>query len=194
MRLTLASGSPRRAELLRAAGIPFDVLPVDVDERFYPNEKPEHGVARLAEAKAAAAAAIRPDDIVLGADTTVVIRDQPLAKPADAEEAARMLRMLSGRTHEVLTGICLCHRGRRLVHVEPTRVRMAQLGESEIVWYVSTGEPYDKAGAYAVQGLASRFIEGIDGSYTNVVGLPICNVYELLKELGCDILGLAEIR
>jgi septum formation protein len=194
MRLTLASASPRRAELLRAAGIPFDVLAVEIDERFYPDEKPERGVARLAEAKALAAAAIRPDDIVLGADTTVVIREQALAKPADAEDAARMLRMLSGRTHEVLTGICLIYRGRRLVHVEPTRVRMAQLGESEIAWYVSTDEPYDKAGAYAVQGLASRFVEGIDGSYSNVVGLPISCVYELLKELGCDTLGYTKAR
>lgn len=100
-----------------------------------------------------------------------------------------MLRLLSGRTHEVLTGVCLSCKGRRLVHVEPTRVRMAQLGDSEIDWYVSTGEPFDKAGGYAVQGLASRFIEGIDGSYSNVVGLPISSVYELLKELGCDILG-----
>ena len=136
------------------------------------------------------AAASHPDAIVLGADTTVVIRGEALAKPADAADAARMLRLLSGRTHEVLTGVCVCHQGRRLVHVEPTRVRMAQLGESEIAWYVSTGEPFDKAGGYAVQGLASRFIEGIDGSYSNVVGLPISSVYELLKELGCDILGV----
>ncbi len=194
MKLTLASSSPRRAELLRAAGIPFDVLPVEVDERFHADEKPDRAVARLAEAKASAAAAIRPDDIVLGADTTVVIRDQALAKPVDADEATRMLRMLSGRTHEVLTGICLCHRGRRLVHVEPTRVRMARISESEIAWYVSTSEPYDKAGGYAAQGLASRFIEGIDGSFSNVVGLPISNVYELLKELGCDTLGVTKAQ
>ncbi len=194
MRLTLASASPRRSELLRAAGIPFDVLPVDIDERFHPNERPEQAVARLAEAKAAAAAAIRPDDIVLGADTTVVIRDEALAKPADAADAARMLRLLSGRTHDVLTGICLCYQARRLVHVEPTRVRMARLSESEIAWYTSTHEPYDKAGAYAVQGFASRFIEGIDGSYSNVVGLPISSVYQLLKELGCDTLDCVESR
>jgi septum formation protein len=188
MRLILASASPRRAELLQSAGIAFDVLPVDVDERFYPNEKPEKAVARLAEMKATAAMATHPEHIVLGADTTVVIRGQALAKPVDAEDAARMLRLLSGRTHEVLTGICLGRGGRRLVHVEPTRVRMAMMSESEIAWYVSTAEPYDKAGGYAVQGLASRFIEGIDGSYSNVVGLPISNVYQLLKELGCDIL------
>jgi septum formation protein len=194
MQLILASASPRRAELLQAAGIPFGVLPVDIDERFYPNEKPEHAVARLAEMKATAAMAMCPEDVVLGADTTVVIRGQALAKPVDAEDAARMMRMLSGRTHEVLTGICLGYRGRRLVHVEPTRVRVAMMSESEIAWYVSTEEPYDKAGGYAVQGLASRFIEGIDGSYSNVVGLPISNVYQLLKELGCDILGTADAR
>jgi septum formation protein len=190
MHLVLASGSPRRADLLRAAGIPFEVFPVEVDERFRPGEKPEHAVARLAEAKAVIAAASHPDAVVLGADTTVVVRGEALAKPADAEDAARMLRLLSGRSHDVLTGICLWREGRRLVHVEPTRVRMAELGESDIAWYVSTGEPFDKAGGYAVQGLASRFIEGIDGSYSNVVGLPIASVYGLLKELGCDILGL----
>jgi len=190
MRLVLASMSPRRADLLRAAGIPFDVFPVQVDEQFRPGEKPENAVARLAEMKAMAALASHPDAVVLGADTTVVVRGQALAKPVDKVDAARMLRLLSGRTHEVLTGICLSSRERRLVHVEPTRVRLAHLGESEIEWYVSTGEPLDKAGGYAAQGLASRFVEGIDGSYSNVVGLPISNVYELLKELGCDILGV----
>jgi septum formation protein len=190
MRLVLASSSPRRADLLRAAGISFELFPVDIDEQFRTAEKPEHAVARLAEAKAAVAAASHPDAIVLGADTTVVVLGEALAKPANAEDAARMLRLLSGRNHEVLTGVCVSHQGRRLVHVETTLVRMAQLEESEIAWYVATREPFDKAGAYAVQGLASRFIEGIDGSYSNVVGLPISSVYELLKELGCDILGV----
>jgi septum formation protein len=190
MRLVLASASPRRAELLRAAGIPFEIAAVDIDETFRRGEKPEHAVARVAEAKAAAGAALHPDGIVLGADTTVVIRGETLAKPVDAADAGRMLGLLSGRSHDVLTGVCLCHLGRRLVHVESTRVQMAHLGETEIGWYISTGEPLDKAGAYAIQGLASRFIEGIQGSYSNVVGLPISSVYELLKELGCDILGV----
>ena len=190
MRLVLASASPRRADLLKAAGIPFDVFPVDVDEHFRAGEKPEDAVARLAEAKATTALAAHPDAVVLGADTTVVVRGQALAKPIDQADAARMLRLLSGRTHEVFTGVCLSSRDRRLSHVEPTHVRLAHLGEAEIDWYVSTGEPLDKAGGYAVQGLASRFVEGIDGSYSNVVGLPISSVYELLKELGCAILGM----
>ena len=189
MRLILASASPRRAELLRAAGIEFEVSPADVDERFLAGEKPEGAVVRLAEQKAAAIAAGQPDAVVLGADTTVVVGGEALGKPADGADAARMLRLLSGRAHDVLTGICLRASGRKLVHLEATRVRMLKLSEAEIAWYLSTGEAFDKAGAYAVQGLASRFIGGIDGSYSNVVGLPISSVYELLKELGCDTLG-----
>jgi septum formation protein len=189
MRLVLASASPRRADLLRAAGIAFEIVPVDIDERFQPAERPERAVARLAEAKATAAAVVQPDAVVLGADTTVVIDGEVLAKPASAADAARMLRLLSGRHHEVLTGICLFSRGRCLVRVETTRVRMSRLSDEEIKWYVSTAEPFDKAGAYAVQGLASRFVDRIDGSYSNVVGLPIASVYALLTELGCDILG-----
>ena len=188
MQLVLASASPRRADLLRAAGIPFEVFPVDVDERFRPDEKPEHAVARLAEAKAVAAAELHPDAVVLGADTTVVVDEEALAKPTDVQDAARMLRLLSGRSHDVLTGICLVSQERKLVYVETTRVQVAALEEPDIAWYVSTREPFDKAGGYAVQGLASRFIEGIDGSYANVVGLPIARVYALVKALGCDIL------
>jgi septum formation protein len=189
MRLVLASASPRRADLLRAAGIPFDIFPVDVDERFEPAEEPGRAVARLAEAKAGAAAVFHADAVVLGADTTVVVDGEALAKPLDDADACRMLRLLSGRTHEVLTGICVSGQGRRLTRVETTRVRMSRLSGDEITWYVSTGEPFDKAGAYAVQGLASRFVEGVDGSYSNVVGLPVSTVYALLHELGCDILG-----
>ena len=191
MHLILASASPRRAELLRAAGFDFDVMPVEVNEQFGAGERPEDAVTRLAIEKASLVATHHTEAVVLAADTTVVINREALAKPADERDAARMLRLLSGRTHEVLTGICLSHRGRRLIHVEPSRVRMARLSDEEIAWYVSTGEPMDKAGAYAVQGLASRFIEGIEGSYSNVVGLPIYSVYGLLKELGCVILGSA---
>jgi septum formation protein len=194
MRLILASASPRRAELLRAAGFSFDVLPVDVDETLQGGETAQQAVARLAQTKATKAASIHPDAIVIGADTTVVIDQTPLGKPRDNEDARRMLRRLSGRSHEVLTGLSVCRGERRLVHVERTCVWMAVLAEPEIDWYVSTDEPLDKAGAYAVQGLASRFIERIDGSYSNVVGLPVAAVYRLLRNLGCDILGSAKSR
>jgi septum formation protein len=189
MRLILASASPRRADLLRAAGISFEVSTVEVDERFHSGESPEAAVARLAKSKAVAVAAVHTDAIVLAADTTVVVSGEALGKPADGADATRMLRLLSGRTHEVLTGVCLCANGRTLAHVERTFVRLARLSEDDIAWYVATGEPGDKAGAYAIQGLGSRFIEGIEGSYSNVVGLPISIVYERLKDLGCDILG-----
>lgn len=191
MRLILASASPRRADLLRSAGIPFEVYPVDVDETFHIDERPEQAVARLAEAKTRRCASNHPDSVVLGADTTVVVDGQALGKPVDAADAARMLRLLSGQTHEVLTGICLSWLGRQLVGVESTRVRMVQLTEPDVAWYVASGEPLDKAGGYAIQGLASRFIDRIEGSYTNVVGLPVARVYGLLNELGCDILGNA---
>jgi septum formation protein len=190
MRLVLASLSPRRADLLRAAGFNFEIFPVSLDERFNPGETPTEYVARLAEAKARAAVGAAADAVVLGADTTVVFRGQVMGKPADTADAARMLRQLSGHVHEVLTGICLLLAERSLVHVETTRVKVAPLTETEISWYVASGEPLDKAGAYAVQGSASRFIEGIEGSYTNVVGLPVASVYNLLRELGCDILSL----
>jgi septum formation protein len=189
MRLVLASASPRRAELLRAAGIPFEVSTVEIDERFHSGESPENAVVRLAQSKAVAVAATQKDAIVLGADTTVVVGDEALGKPANPADAARMLRLLSGRTHEVLTGVCVCGKDRTLVHVERTLVRVAHLTDEDIAWYVQTEEPTDKAGAYAIQGLGSRFIEGIDGSYSNVVGLPISSVYRALKDLGCDILG-----
>jgi len=194
MGLVLASASPRRADLLRAAGFTFDVLPVDVDEQFLPGEKPREAVSRLAEAKAVAAAAALAAgltaSVILGADTAVVVHGQALGKPADEADAGRMLRLLSGQTHEVMTGICLLKDQGRLVHVETTDVRMARLTEAEIAWYVGTGEPFDKAGGYAVQGLGARFIEGIDGSYSNVVGLPISRLYTLMKELGCAILAV----
>jgi septum formation protein len=184
MRLILASASPRRAELLRAAGIPFEVSAVEIDERFHSGESPEKAVARLAESKAVAGAGSQRDVIVLGADTTVVVAEEALGKPANAADAARMLRLLSGRTHEVLTGVCVRSNDRTLVHVERTLVRVAQLSEEDIAWYIQSGEPADKAGAYAIQGLGSRFIESIDGSYSNVVGLPISSVYRALKDLG----------
>ncbi|HTL01206.1 MAG TPA: Maf family protein [Vicinamibacterales bacterium] len=189
-RLVLASASPRRAALLREAGWAFEVAPVDLDETLRPGETAQAYVERLAQAKAAAAASKDPEAVVLGADTTVVVQGQVLGKPLDSADAARMLRLLSGRTHDVLTGICLRKGLRSLVHVESSRVRIAALSDAEIEWYIGTGEPFDKAGGYAVQGLASRFIEAVDGSYSNVVGLPVASVNSLLKQLGCDILKI----
>jgi len=189
-RLVLASASPRRAALLREAGWAFEVAPVDLDETLRPGETAQAYVERLAQAKAAAAASKDPEAVVLGADTTVVVQGQVLGKPLDSSDAARMLRLLSGRTHDVLTGICLRKGLRSLVHVESSRVRIAALSDAEIEWYIGTGEPFDKAGGYAVQGLASRFIEAVDGSYSNVVGLPVASVNSLLKQLGCDILKI----
>jgi septum formation protein len=192
--LILASASPRRAKLLRAAGLEFEVLAVDVDETPLPGEPPEAHVRRLAEEKARAAFEGRPDAVVLGADTVVVVDDRILGKPRDAEDAAAMLRNLSGRSHEVLTGVAVLapaglnaglkaggHR-RLAVDVESTRVWFSPLTNDEIAWYVGTGEPMDKAGGYAIQGLASRFIDRIDGSYSNVVGLPVALVYRLIAK------------
>ena len=175
--MILASASPRRADLLRAAGLPFEVRVADVDERVRPGEEPGAYVVRLAVAKAAAVAAVSPGQRVLAADTAVVIDRHILGKPADADDARRMLRLLSGRTHEVMTGVCLDGEAR----LERTEVEMMAMTEEEIEWYVGTGETMDKAGAYAIQGLASRFITRIAGSYSNVVGLPVSLVYQLMQ-------------
>lgn len=183
-KLVLASGSPRRAELLRAAGIDFTVEVADVDETPHEGEAPAAYVARLALAKATVVAQRRgPGHRVLGADTTVVIQNQIIAKPIDAEDARRMLQQLSGQWHEVLTGIALVNGDEERTEVETTRVKFATLTPAEIDWYVATGEPMDKAGAYGIQGYASRFIERIEGSYANVVGLPVHRVYRLLREV-----------
>jgi len=178
----LASQSPRRAEILRQAGIPFLVRAAPVDEEPLAGEKPEDYVRRLADLKAAAIEAA-PDETVLGADTTVVVAGQMLLKPADAADARRMLALLSGRRHEVLTGICLRRGAQSVRDLATTAVWFAPMSEYEIDEYVASGEPMDKAGAYAIQGLASRFIERIEGCYFNVVGLPVALVYRLLKGL-----------
>lgn len=178
--LVLASQSPRRAEILRQAGIPFTIRPSEVDESPLAGEDPEVYVQRLAEAKARAVAA-SDEEIVLGADTTVVIGGEMLAKPVDAADARRMLALLAGRRHQVMTGICL-RRGVALVRDRAiTDVWFAPMTEAEITGYAASGEPMDKAGGYAIQGLASKFIERIDGCYFNVVGLPIALVYRHLK-------------
>lgn len=159
--------------MLRAAGIVFDVLVGDVDESRLDDEPPAVYVARLAEAKARAVAGRVPGRTVLGADTVVVAGDRVLGKPADAADASRMLETLSGRTHLVLTGVCVVAPGRQAVQVASTAVEFRSLDPAEIRWYVASGEPMDKAGAYAIQGLASRFVTRIEGSYSNVVGLPV---------------------
>src|SRR5437868_2321160 len=172
-KLLLASGSPRRAEILRAVGWSFEALATNIDETMRVGEQAEDAVQRLALGKAEAAAKLNPSALVLGADTTVVVDSQILEKPKDNADAARMLRLLSGRWHEVLTGVALVRDERRAVAYERTRVRFGAMSAEEIDWYVKSGEPMDKAGAYAVQGRASLFIEEIQGDYWNIVGLPV---------------------
>lgn len=178
----LASRSPRRAELLTAAGISFEVLAADVDETPQPNETPAAYVERLAIEKARAVFARRPDARVLGADTTVTIDGEILGKPADEADARRMLALLNGRAHDVHTGVALVSTAGVRSAVATTRVWFDTMTDGDISWYVSTGEPVDRAGAYAIQGFASRFISRIEGSYSNVVGLPVALVSSILNE------------
>jgi septum formation protein len=161
-----------------------DVMPVEVDERQLTGERPEQYVDRLARQKAAAAAARFPDDVVLAADTAVVLGGEVLGKPADAAAAAMMLRRLSGRAHDVFTGVALAWPGGIVAEVDRTRVWMNALSDEDIAAYVATGEPFDKAGAYGIQGWAARFIPRIEGSYSNVVGLPVATVLQLLTRAG----------
>lgn len=181
--LILASKSPRRQEILREAGFIFEVRPSNVPELLAAGEKPQDYVQRLAREKARAADA-GPDDIVLAADTVVVLRNEVLEKPADAADAARMLKKLSGHTHEVFTGICLRRGAGEIVDLARTKVHFVRLKPDEIREYVASGEPMDKAGAYGIQGLASKFIRRVEGCYFNVVGLPVSLVYKHYKALG----------
>lgn len=182
--LVLASGSPRRAEILRAVGWPFEVAAANVDETARAGEEVIEYVERLACEKAEAVAEGRASGLVIGADTVVAVGGRMLGKPADAEDARQMLRLLSGKWHDVLTGVALVRAdtGEVLVAHELTRVRFAPMTDGEIEWYVGTGESADKAGAYAVQGRAALFIEEIEGDYWNVVGLPVRLVYKLAEE------------
>ncbi|HUI43358.1 MAG TPA: Maf family protein [Terriglobia bacterium] len=189
MQLILASRSPRRQELLRNAGYVFEVRPSAVREERGPGETPEAFVRRLAVEKAQdVAARSAPGSLVLGADTEVVVDSDVLGKPADAEDAAQMLRRLSGRCHQVVTGVCLVEAPDRIQAVEhsSTQVWFRPLDEAEIRSYVATGEPLDKAGAYGIQGLASRFVTRIEGCYFNVVGLPVALVDHLLRPF-CEL-------
>lgn len=183
MPLILASASPRRSELLSNAGIPCTVEPAHVTERSLPGEQPLPYAQRLARDKARAIFEKYPDSVVLGADTVVVVDEHLLEKPADARDAARMLRLLSGRVHQVITGVCLVASGHEQTEAEITEVRFSTLTESEITNYIQTGEPMDKAGAYAIQGMASRWVERVDGCYFNVVGLPVSRVYSMMRTL-----------
>jgi septum formation protein len=198
-RLILASGSPRRRELLLQAGFVFEVEAADVDESLLPGEAADVYVKRLAEEKARAVLARTPVSearpgapgsspmplVVLGADTTVVCDGEILAKPEDAADALRMLRKLSGRTHEVLTGVAVASRAGVVSAVETTLVTFSAIPEAELDFYCATREPMDKAGAYGIQGYAARWIPRIDGDYFNVMGLPIARVVGLIEEAGC---------
>ena len=181
--LVLASNSPRRQQILRDAGIPYVVRAPSAPEQRRPGESPHDYVRRLAEEKALAVT-MRAGEVVLAADTVVVAEEHVLEKPSDQADAIRMLKLLSGREHEVLTGICLRSESRKIVDAASTRVHFARLTDADIQEYVQSGEPMDKAGAYAIQGLASKFIDRIEGCYFNVVGLPMALVYRHLKELG----------
>jgi septum formation protein len=170
-------------ELLTAAGYAFDVVPTEVDETPVAGERPVEYALRVARAKASSIVSVRePEDIVLAADTVVVGGGRMMGKPVDANDAASMLKSLSGQVHDVHTAVVVHGRGGTLEEVVTTRVRFQPLSEAEITWYIGTGEPDGKAGAYAIQGRAARFVEWIDGSWSNVVGLPISTVYRLLKE------------
>ncbi|MBI3663512.1 MAG: septum formation inhibitor Maf [Acidobacteria bacterium] len=187
MRLILASASPRRAEVLRDANIAFESLPVSIDETRWHNEAPAHLVRRLAKAKAAAVAdRVSGAAIVLGADTEVIVDGDVLGKPAAVLDAREMLRRLSGRTHEVITGLELIRLPDRTTRSEQeiSRVTFAPLSDAEIDTYVASGEPFDKAGGYAIQGRAGRFVTRVEGCYFNVVGLPLSRLYRTLRELG----------
>jgi septum formation protein len=192
--LVLASASPRRQELLRSAGISFEVQPADIPENALPGEAAKDCAERLARDKALAVARQRPHDFVLGADTVVVVDGQLLGKPTDAADAARMLRLLSGREHQVITGVCLVVGGQPSVASETTLVTVSEITEKDIADYVASGEPMDKAGAYAIQGLASRWIPRIEGDYSNVVGLPVALVLRMLREHASEIGSQFSVR
>lgn len=190
MRLILASGSPRRAAILRNAGLEFDVRVAGVDESRLGQETPEGYVRRLAETKALAVAALEREAgeraVVIGADTTVVAGGAMLEKPVDADDARRMLRLLSGRSHDVLTGVALVRMPdrERISFVESTRVIFASLTDEQIDSYIATGEPFDKAGAYGIQGIGGTFVSKIEGCYFNVMGLPLSRVWQALLAMG----------
>ena len=179
-KLVLASGSPRRAEILNSVGWEFEKAVPDVDESVIDGESPEDYVQRLAAEKARAVSSSYPGRVILAADTTVVIDGQIIGKPIDLDDARLMISMLAGNWHEVLTGVAVCQNGTENIGLQSTRVKFAHMSDAEIDFLVEKGDPLDKAGAYAVQAQAALFIEGIEGDYWNVVGLPIGLVYRLV--------------
>ncbi len=185
-KLILASKSPRRSVLLHQAGIEFDVIPSNFDENSVPLEDPGQYVRTLSRAKAQEVAARYPDRWVIGADTIVLINGKILGKPSDKPSARTMLRQLSGQTHQVYTGFTICcfSRQKEFTDVASTDVTFKKLTKDEIEWYIQSHEPFDKAGAYAIQGLGTFLVKRINGSYTNVVGLPVCEVIEHLIKAG----------
>lgn len=187
--LILASASPRRRELLATLQLPFSVMPAHIDEGHHAAERPESYVARLARTKAEQLADRFPSTWVLGADTVVVLDQHILGKPADAAAARAMLGRLSGREHTVMTGVAVVHRGRSMTQgdVVSTRVRFRTLRAADIEAYLATGEPFDKAGAYAVQGVGGQFVVALEGCYNNVVGLPLERTLALLRLAGYDV-------
>jgi septum formation protein len=191
MRYILASASPRRRELLASIRLDFDVVPSHIPEVRGAGESPEEYVARLSREKAAAVAEQFPEQWIIAADTTVLLGDELLEKPIDDDDAARMLTAIAGKTHVVYTGVTLLNASKawRETRVAESEVRMLPLDAREIDWYVATGEPRDKAGAYAVQGIGSMFIDSIHGSYTNVVGLPLATLFAMLRKAGIDPLS-----
>ena len=181
-RLILASKSPRRSELLKQAGLTFSVIPSDFDESTLALSNPDSYVITLAESKALDISQKHPAAWIIGADTIVLIENKILGKPGSKKEAFDMLRRLSDKTHQVLTGYCICCKKKNKFFSETvkTDVRFKKLNDAEINWYIQTGEPFDKAGGYAIQGIGTFLVKGINGSYTNVVGLPVCEVMEFL--------------
>lgn len=185
-RLILASKSPRRNQLLEQAGLTFSVSPSEFDESTVALSNPDSYVIRLAESKALDISEKHPNDWVIGADTIVLIDRKILGKPGCNQEAHDMLQRLSGKTHQVLTGYCFCckKKNRFFSETVKTDVRFKKLNDAEIKWYIQTGEPFDKAGAYAIQGIGAFLVKSINGSYTNVVGLPVCEIIEFLTKEG----------
>ena len=187
-KIILASGSPRRRFLLTELGLDFEIYKPEVDETRIAGEAPEELCERLSRLKAQAGASKFPGKIIIAADTIVVIDGEILGKPINHDDAFRMLMLLQNRTHEVLTGLTVCKDEKLISHVEHTHVKFRALSEREIRAYISTGEPDDKAGAYAVQGIGSLLVESLNGDYFNVVGLPVCRLGRILSEFGVNLL------